>query len=108
MKKLLVVALIMLAGVFSNDLMAQKKKKEIIKATFAIELCCPSCQARIEKNAASLGAGVRSVEVDLENDLVVVIYDSSKSTDKEIIEKFKKLKFEAKLKGKEPYKAKKK
>ncbi len=108
MKKLLVIAILMVFGISVNELSAEDKKGKMVKAVFSTEIHCGSCKARIMDNAASLGSGVRSVEVSVEENTVTVVYDSKRIDEKEIIKNLKKLKFKAKLVKKEAVVSKKK
>ncbi len=110
MKKLLVIAFLIMFGMtMSEGVYAQKKKREMVKATISTDIHCGSCKARIMNNAASFGSGVKSVEVDVEKNLIFIVYDKSKTDIKDVIEKITKLKFkDVKLKKEEPVKTKKK
>ncbi|MDR0537147.1 MAG: cation transporter [Tannerellaceae bacterium] len=80
--KLLFLLTLALASVLTlsaqeNKNKEQKKKSEEI--TFAVNMFCENCKAKIEKNIA-WEKGVKDLNVNLEKKTVTIIYDPQKAT----------------------------
>ena len=81
-----VLSFVLVAGTFAKD------KNE--KVVFSVDMDCPACQQKIEKNIA-FEKGVKDLEVDLENDLVTVTYKSSKTDIAKLQKGFEKIGYKA-------------
>ena len=93
------ILLIMLCFVFAFSMAyAQDAKKDTKeKVAFSVNISCDNCVKKVEKNIA-FEKGVTDLVCDLSNKTVVVTYDKSKTTEKKLIDAFKKIGYEAKVK----------
>ncbi|MDR2040672.1 MAG: cation transporter [Bacteroidales bacterium] len=70
----------------------QQKTKKTEEVTFAVNMNCHNCQAKIEKNLP-WEKGVKDIKVDLKKKTVKVDYDPSKTTEDKLKESIEKLSF---------------
>lgn len=74
------------------------QKKSNIKTTmFTVSMDCESCKVKIEKNMA-FEKGVKAMNVNLEEKIVCITYNTKKNNDQNLIAAFKKLGYEAAVK----------
>jgi copper chaperone CopZ len=66
------------------------KKKNSEKVTFAVNMHCENCKARIEKNI-SWEKGVKDLTVDLEKNTVTIVYNPQKTTEEKLKKAVEKL-----------------
>jgi copper chaperone CopZ len=88
LKRLVTVALAILVSLAALDAQEKKeqpKKKKNEEVTFAVNMFCENCKAKIEKNI-SWERGVKNLTVDLEKKNVKIVYDPKKTTE-EMLEK---------------------
>lgn len=95
MKSLLKMSAILVMALCSVVAVDAKSKAEVVTSIFATNIDCESCTKKI-MNVLPYQKGVKSVDVKLSNKSVTVKYDSSKSSDKMIIDALKRLDVEAK------------
>ena len=73
------------------------KKKQIVTTQFVTNLTCEKCAKKIMNKIPFL-KGVKDVKVDVKTKIVSVSYDKNKNNDLSIIEAFKKIDIDAKVK----------
>lgn len=66
------------------------KKKNSAKVTFAVNMYCENCKAKIEKNI-SWEKGVKDLTVDLETKTVAIVYHPQKTTEETLKKAIEKL-----------------
>jgi copper chaperone CopZ len=84
------LALITGSALSAREKQEEKKKSE--KVTFAVNMHCENCKARIEKNI-SWEKGVKDLTVNLEKKTVALIYDPRKTTEEKLKKAIEKLGF---------------
>ncbi|MFR9503696.1 MAG: heavy-metal-associated domain-containing protein [Rikenellaceae bacterium] len=93
MKKiiLMVIAMVMTVGI-SEVSAAKKEKKEasITTTQFVTNISCAHCEKKV-MDYMPFQKGVKEVTVDLPKKIVTVSYDSSKSSNKDLIKRFSKI-----------------
>jgi len=98
-KNIVLVAFIsLLCAFFTNDLMAQKEKKDSKTTTvyfYVEEMECKNCQATVEKNIP-FEKGVTDLKCDLPSKMVAVTYRADKTDSKKLAVAFEKIKMPAK------------
>lgn len=111
MKRILFVAVaaFMLAAPVSGAALrmnpeAQKQEKSQVKnlreVTFSTNMHCRNCMKKLNENLAFM-KGVKSLDVSLENQTIVIRYDGRKTDEKILSEAVKKLGYKAEIvKGK--------
>jgi copper chaperone CopZ len=67
---------------------AKKKNSETV--TFAVNVHCDNCKAKIEKNI-SWEKGVKDLTVDLEKKAVTIVYNPQKTTEEKLKKAIEKL-----------------
>lgn len=91
--KLLIAALALAAVSYAKDI------KTVVLKTDP-EMHCMGCEKKIKENIR-FEKGVKSIVTNLDNKTVTIEYDAEKTNVKNIIEAFKKIKYEAsEVKGK--------
>lgn len=85
--KLLFAALALAAASYAKDI------KTVVLKTQP-EMHCTGCEKKIKENIR-FEKGVKSIKTNLKDKTVVIEYDADKTTVKNIIEGFKKIKYEA-------------
>ena len=94
------ILLIMLCSVFAFSMTyaqkAQKNAKETV--TFYVKgMDCANCQKKVEKNIA-FEKGVTDLKCDLPTKTVSVTYNKDKTTEKKLVDAFKKIGMDAEAK----------
>lgn len=95
MKRSLFLVLILMVGistVFAQSDKKKNKKTEVVK--IAASMDCISCKAKIENDLAYV-PGVIEVVGDVKSKIVTVIYKPSKTNPEALVERIKKLGYEA-------------
>ena len=87
MKKLL---LFVLMAIIAIGLTTAREKVDNIKTTeFTTDIHCEGCSTKIMNNVPALGKGIKDVQINLNNKVVAVTYDTTKNNDERIINGFK-------------------
>lgn len=93
------VMLVLLCGLFTLSMATAqetKKKDKKEKVTFVVDgMDCANCVKKVEKNIA-FEKGVTDLKCDLPTRTVAVSYRSDKTSEKKLVEAFKKIGMEAK------------
>ena len=92
MKKILVIMCCMIFAVSTT--FAQKKEKKQTTKFLVESMHCDNCVKSIEKNIA-FEKGVTDMKCDLETKTIDITYNPEKTSDKDLIAAFKKIKREA-------------
>ncbi len=101
MKKIMLIcfALVMGAGMCIASPKGAQPQKKSVTTVFSTDIECDHCVKKIMDNAASLGKGVKDVQVNVAKKEVTVTYDASKNSDANIIKALSSLKVKAQVKG---------
>jgi len=94
------ILLIMLCSVFAFSMAYSQAAKKTTKetVTFYVKgMDCENCQKKVEKNIA-FEKGVTDLKCNLSQKTVLVTYNNDKTTEKKLIEAFKKIGFDAERK----------
>ncbi|BDX39394.1 hypothetical protein CYCD_27490 [Tenuifilaceae bacterium CYCD] len=95
MKKLMFILFsVALMVASTTETYAQKKVDKTV--VYEVSMHCKSCKAKIERDIA-FEKGVKEVTASLDEKLVIVKYDETKTTPEKIAEAIKKLGYEAKV-----------
>lgn len=78
----------------TTEIYAQKKVDKTV--VYEVSMHCKSCKAKIERDIA-FEKGVKEVSASVDEKLVTVKYDETKTTPEKIAEAIKKLGYEAKV-----------
>jgi copper chaperone CopZ len=95
MKKVLIIALSVLTLTFAANAQSKKDAK-ISEVKLAVNVHCDNCKQKIEKNIP-FDKGIKDVAVSINDKMVTVAYDNTKTDVEKIKESFKKLGYEAEI-----------
>ncbi|MDT8309081.1 MAG: heavy metal-associated domain-containing protein, partial [Bacteroidales bacterium] len=91
----IIAGLLFMTGSISEAMSNQEE------ARFWVSMDCNSCKQKILDNI-SFEKGVKDIIIDLENQLVVIHYNSKKTSPEKLLQAIQKLGFDAKILDKEP------
>ena len=94
------ILLIMLCSVFAFSMTYAQEAKKSTKETvtfYVKNMDCANCVKKVEKNIA-FEKGVTDLKCDLSTKTVLVTYNTDKTTEKKLIDAFKKIGYEAETK----------
>ena len=94
MKQILIIIAAMLIALGGKDL-------RVLTVTTTPEMHCQSCEKKIKENIR-FEAGVKTIETNLEKQLVVITYDPAKTDSKKLTEAFAKIGYTIKVISDEP------
>ena len=96
--KRLILLLICVIGAISISSAQSTKKNEKETVTFLVtSMDCENCVKKVEKNIAFV-KGVTDLKCDLKTKTVKVTYQPEKTTEKKLLDAFKKIKMDAEVK----------
>ncbi len=90
-------ALLLVTTLFTTTAAGSKPQKEIVKHEFSANIDCAGCVKKV-MNTLPYQKGIKDVDVNLSAKQITVTYDTSKSSDKDIITALSKVNINASLK----------
>lgn len=90
------IVMLILASLFSLNIMAQKDGKNLKELKCNVNLHCESCVNKIEKNIA-FEKGVKDLHADLESKTVTIKYRTDKTTSQELVKAIEELGYKCEL-----------
>ena len=80
MKKTIIIIMTALMAFAAASFAGPKKKAEIKEVTFSVHLHCANCMKKVQENI-SFEKGVKDLHVCLEDQIVYIKYDASKTSE---------------------------
>ena len=95
MKKIIqLIALSLLAVLFTIELKAQEPKNDLLTVCYKTTMDCNDCQVTLT-NYLKFEKGVKDLKVDLKSNTIKVVYKSGKNSPENLANGIKKLGYEA-------------
>lgn len=95
MKKIIqLIALSLLAVLFTNELKAQEPKNNLLTVCYKTTMDCLDCQVTLT-NYLKFEKGVKDLKVDLKSNTIKVVFKSEKNSPEILAKGIKKLGYEA-------------